>query len=60
LPQWLRDTSASATTWALQAILALSDASPDVGWRERRRPAPSAAPSAGDRGRRRLAVREFT
>lgn len=33
LPDWLRDASPQATRWTLQAILALADAAPAVGWR---------------------------
>jgi len=33
LPDWLHDASPHATRWALQAILALADAAPAVGWR---------------------------
>jgi hypothetical protein len=33
LPDWLHGASPHATRWALQAILALADAAPAVGWR---------------------------
>jgi hypothetical protein len=33
LSDWLTDASPHATRWALQAILALADAAPAVGWR---------------------------
>lgn len=33
LSDWLADASPQATSWALQAILALADAAPTVGWR---------------------------
>jgi len=33
LPDWLAGASPYATRWALQAILALADAAPAVGWR---------------------------
>ena len=33
LSDWLPDASPQATSWALQAILALADAAPTVGWR---------------------------
>ena len=33
LSDWLSDASPQATSWALQAILALADAAPAVGWR---------------------------
>lgn len=32
LPQWLADASPQTTQWVLQAILALADAGPDIGW----------------------------
>jgi hypothetical protein len=33
LNQWLADASPGRTVWAMTAILALADASSDVGWR---------------------------
>lgn len=42
LPDWLASASPHATRWALQAILALADAGPDVGWRGDMRHLPSA------------------
>jgi hypothetical protein len=33
LNRWLADASPSRTVWAMTAILALADASSDVGWR---------------------------
>jgi hypothetical protein len=41
LPDWLGGASASATHWALQAVLALADAAPVVGWRGDMRHLPS-------------------
>lgn len=41
LPAWLSDASPWATRWALQAVLALADAGPGVGWRGDMRHLPS-------------------
>ena len=41
LSVWLRDASPQATSWALQAILALADAAPAVSWRGDMRHLPS-------------------
>jgi hypothetical protein len=41
LPDWQRDASPHATGWMLQAILALADAAPAVGWRGDMRHLPS-------------------
>lgn len=42
LPDWLTGTgSAHATHWALQAVLALADAAPAIGWRGDMRHLPS-------------------
>lgn len=42
LPQWLADASPQTTQWVLQAILALADAGPDIGWDGDMRHLPSA------------------
>ncbi len=42
LPDWISTGSAQATRWALQAILALADAAPDIGWQGDMRHLPSA------------------
>lgn len=42
LPQWLADASPHATRWAIQAILALADAGPAIGWDGDMRHLPSA------------------
>ncbi len=41
LPDWLNGASSHATRWALQAVLALADAAPDIGWRGDMRHLPS-------------------
>ncbi|MEV0006463.1 hypothetical protein AB0H28_29875 [Micromonospora sp. NPDC050980] len=41
LPDWLNDASPHATRWALQAVLALADAAPDIGWQGDMRHLPS-------------------
>ncbi|MBN1173224.1 MAG: hypothetical protein JXA67_13705 [Micromonosporaceae bacterium] len=41
LPNWLASTSACNIRWALQAILALADATPDIGWHGDMRHLPS-------------------
>jgi hypothetical protein len=41
LPDWLHGGSPHATRWALQAILALTDAGPAIGWRGDMRHLPS-------------------
>ena len=41
LPDWLRGGSRAATCWALQAVLALADAGPEIGWRGDMRHLPS-------------------
>jgi len=33
LPEWLHDATPHATSWAIQALLALADAGPHIGWR---------------------------
>jgi hypothetical protein len=33
LPEWLRDATPHAACWAMQALLALADAGPHIGWR---------------------------
>ncbi|MDG4773520.1 hypothetical protein [Solwaraspora sp. WMMD792] len=38
LPDWLNGASPHATQWALQAVLALADAAPDIGWHGRHAP----------------------
>jgi hypothetical protein len=42
LPDWLAGASAQATRWAIQAILALADAGPAIGWQGDMRHLPSA------------------
>jgi hypothetical protein len=41
LPDWLAGASPGASRWALQAVLALADASSEVGWRGDMRHLPS-------------------
>jgi hypothetical protein len=41
MPDWLRGGSQAATRWALQAVLALADAGPEIGWRGDMRHLPS-------------------
>jgi hypothetical protein len=41
LPDWIRTGSAHASRWALQAILALADAAPAIGWQGDMRHLPS-------------------
>jgi hypothetical protein len=42
LPDWLAGASAHATRWTLQAVLALADAGPAIGWQGDMRHLPSA------------------
>jgi hypothetical protein len=41
LPAWPQDASPHAIRWVLQAVLALADAAPEVGWRGDMRHLPS-------------------
>ncbi|ROO59110.1 hypothetical protein EDC02_0897 [Micromonospora sp. Llam0] len=41
LPDWLNGASPHATQWALQAVLALADAAPNIGWHGDMRHLPS-------------------
>jgi len=41
LPDWLAGASPHANRWALQAVLALADAGPTIGWRGDMRHLPS-------------------
>jgi hypothetical protein len=42
LPDWLAGACPQTTRWALQAVLALADAGPSIGWRGDMRHLPSA------------------